>query len=74
MVVYEASATAPLKLCNDAVEMKPYRVLFQIGPHFHKVSGPDTSFLNLTLLCSNRISKWRLNYTVSKEFDNNHAV
>lgn len=65
---------APLKLRNDVVEMKPYRVLLQIALHFHKVSGLDTSFLNLTHLCSNRILKWHLDFTVSEELNNNHAV
>lgn len=39
---------APLKLYNNAVEIKPYRVLLQMGLHFHKVSGLDTTFFNLT--------------------------
>lgn len=48
MGVSEENAMAPLQLCNNAVEIKTYRVLLQMGLHFHKVSGPGTAFLNLT--------------------------
>lgn len=46
--VSEANAMAPLQFYNNAVEIKPYRVLLQMGLHFHKVSGLYTAFLNLT--------------------------
>lgn len=70
----EANAAALVKLYDRAVEMKSYRMLLQIGLHFPKASGLDISFLNLTPLCSNRISKWHLNYILSEELNNNHAV
>lgn len=70
----EVNAMALVELRDRAVEMKPYRMLLQIGLHFPKASGLDTSFLNLTPLCSNRISKWHLNYTPSEELNNNHAL
>lgn len=70
----EANAAALVKLYDRAVEMKSYRMLLQIGLHFPKASGLDTSFLNLTPLCSNRISKWHLNYILGEELNNNHAV
>lgn len=48
MGVSEANAMAPVQLHNNAVEIKACRVLLQMELHFHKVSGLDTAFLNLT--------------------------
>lgn len=69
-----ANVMMPMRIRDTAIEMKCSRAQLETGLDFHKFSGLRTSLLNVTPLCSYRILKWHLNYPLSREGNNNHAL